>query len=306
MKNILVTGGNGFIGQHIIHSLEGQRLEGQRQHVIPFSLRGMWDRGKFNSVDTVINLVGKAHDHEGQASEAEYVHANVALAKEVFNAFRDSEQAKLLIHVSSLAAVEEFESKTMLTEHAECRPVSIYGRTKRAAEQWLLAQDLPPYKKLIILRPPMIHGPGDKGSLGLLFRIVSKGMPYPLAAFDNTRSFISIDNFSFFIQQIIAKQDRMRSGIYHVAEDEAFPTKELIRLIGEVSGQPARMLSVPKSLVRLGARMGDYLPLPLNTLRLRKLTSTLLVSNVKIKSALGEYHLPENTRNGLIKTLKSF
>src|SRR5690606_16164829 len=111
--------------------------------------------------------------------------------------------ADLLIHISSLAAIEEFESATPLTESDECHPQSWYGQSKHTAEEWLFAQQLPENKKLIIVRPPMVHGPRDKGNLDLLYKLISKGIPYPLASFDNKRSFISIDNFSFFIEQII-------------------------------------------------------------------------------------------------------
>src|SRR5690606_37898463 len=103
-------------------------------------------------------------------------------------------------------------------EDSSCNPISWYGHSKRTAEKWLLEQHLPPGKKLVILRPPMVHGPGDKGNLGLLYKLISKGIPYPLASFDNRRSFISIDNFSFFIEQIITHHEKMDSGIYHIAD----------------------------------------------------------------------------------------
>src|SRR5690606_10609542 len=135
-----------------------------------------------------------------------------------------------------------------------CNPASWYGKSKRAAEEWLLAQDVPEGKKLIILRPPMVHGPGDKGNLGLLYKLISKGIPYPLSSFDNRRSFISIDNFCFFIQQIINKNDIIKSGIYHVADDEPVSTKEIIDIIKEVTDKNTPNLALSKFLVRGIAR----------------------------------------------------
>lgn len=295
--NSSILGSTGFIGQHLLSALHGAEGVSLRQ--------AGWERGLSNA-DVIINLVGKAHDHQGTATEADYHQANVALAKEVFKAFLASPTARLMIHVSSLAALEEFESTEALVESDSCRPVSWYGQSKRKAEEWLLAQKLPPNKKLIIIRPPMVHGPGDKGNLGLLYKIVSKGIPYPLAAFDNRRSFISIDNFSYFIQAIIGGQDRLQSGIYHIADDEFVSTMEIIALIGEATNKTPKSLAIPRPLIKLGAKLGDFLPLPLNTPRLRKLTSDLLMSNTKIKTALGIAALPVTAREGLLKTLRSF
>src|SRR5690606_20047138 len=203
---------------------------------IGVSLRDRAWRGEVAVADVVINLVGKAHDHKGTADEQDYYFANVELAKQVYSAFVAS-TATLLIHVSSLAAVEEFEASAPLDEEDPCNPASWYGKSKRAAEEWLLAQDVPEGKNLIILRPPMVHGPGDKRNLGLLYQLTSKVIPYPLSSLDNTRSFISIGEFCLFIQQIINKNDTIESGIYHVADDEPVSTQEIIDIIKGVTGK---------------------------------------------------------------------
>lgn len=293
---ILVSGASGFIGQNLLTAIP------QTQGV---SLRNDGWRDTFAEASSVINLVGKAHDHKGTATEADYHHANVQLAKDVFAAFAAS-SAHLLIHVSSIAAVEEYESAVPLTEKDHCHPQTCYGQSKRAAEEWLLAQTLPAGKKLIILRPPMVHGPSDKGNLGLLYKFVSKGIPYPLAAFNNQRSFISIDNLIYLLMQLLEKQDTVESGIYHIADDQPVSTNEIITLIGETTGKRPSKLAVPKGLVRMGAKVGDIFPLPLNTKRLRKMTSDFLVSNTKIKAALGVESLPISAREGLLRTLRSF
>lgn len=269
------------------------------------SLRDRAWRSEVAEADVVINLVGKAHDHKGTADEQDYYFANVELAKQVYNAFVES-SARLLIHVSSLAAVEEFESQVPLTEDHVCHPLSWYGQSKRAAEEWLLAQEIPLGKKLIIIRPPMVHGPGDKGNLGLLYNLISKGIPYPLSSFNNQRSFISIDNFCFFVKQMIEKQDQLVSGIYHIADDEPMSTKDIIEIIKKETNTNTINIALPKSLVRMLAKIGDVLPIPLNSKRLKKLTSDLLVSNAKIKSALGITELPLSAKEGLEKTIRSF
>src|SRR5690606_778415 len=170
----IILGCSGFIGQNILQALPDS---------LGISLRDKdWESKLFISKgDNIINLVGKAHDHGVKATEQDYHYANIELVKQIFQAFISS-NAILLIHISSLAALEEFGSNNHLTESEKCNPISWYGKSKREAEEWLLAQRLPENKKLIILRPPMVHGLGDKGNLGLLYKLISKGIPYPLAS----------------------------------------------------------------------------------------------------------------------------
>ncbi len=291
-----ILGASGFIGQHLLKRIT-------QSHAV--SLRDESWRGQLLESKILVNLVGKAHDHRGTATKEDYWNANVKLIQEIYYAFVAS-RAKILIHVSSLAALEEFASDLPLTELDPCRPVSWYGKSKREAEEWLLAQQLPIGKKILIIRAPMVHGEGDKGNLGLLYKLISKGIPYPLSSFDNRRSFISIENFCFFIEKMIDGNEAMDTGIYHVADDEALSTKEIIHIIQLVTGRKTINLALPKALVQFVARLGDSIPIPLNTKRLKKLTANLLLSNAKIKSALSINNLPCSAAEGLEKTIRSF
>lgn len=296
---ITLFGASGFIGKNLMKELQ------QKSAVSQISVRKEdWKQDLFDS-DIYINLVGKAHNHNGEAREEDFYQVNVNLLKDIFESFINS-KAKLFIHISSIAALEEFESSHELTETDECNPDSWYGKSKRLAEEWLVTQNLPADKKLIIIRPPMVHGAGDKGSLGLLYKLISKGIPYPLASFENKRSFISIDNFSFFINEIVNNAEKLPNGIYHIADDESISTSEIIEIIKQVEQKNTPNLSLPKFLVKAIAKVGDVLPIPLNSLRLKKMTSDLTVSNQKIKSALGIDKLPLSAEEGLIKTIKSF
>jgi len=294
----LILGSSGFIGKNLIHSL---------QNSVGISLRNHdWEKNlAVDNVDTIVNLVGKAHDHARESNERDYYHANVELTKHIFTEFTKS-SAKLMIHVSSIASVEEFEAAHPLSEDDECHPVSWYGQSKRQAEEWLLMQEIPLDKKLIILRPPMVHGPGDKGNLGLLYKFISKGIPYPLAAFDNIRSFICIDNFVFFIQKIIENKEKLDTGIYHISDNEPVGTKEIIAIIKDVTGKESPDLTLPKFFVRIIAKLGEFIPIPLNSSRLKKMTSNLLVSNSKIKQLLDIENLPLTASLGIKKTIESF
>ncbi|MGJ1291969.1 NAD-dependent epimerase/dehydratase family protein [Sphingobacterium multivorum] len=292
---IIVIGSSGFIGRNLLKNFNAKGV----------SLRDHDWKENFKDAGVVVNLIGKAHDHKGVLKEEDYQYANVELTKQIFDVFKIS-KAKLLIHISSLAALEEIEYETSLTEINKCNPISFYGKSKRSAEEWLLEQDLPSDKKLIIIRPPMVHGAGDKGNLGLLYKLISKGIPYPLASFNNQRSFISIDNFCFFIEQIIEKQDTIESGLYHISDDEVVSTKEIIAIIKTVTNSNVPNVMVPKLIVNFVAKIGDVLSLPLNTIRLKKMTSNLVVSNQKIKTTLGISKLPYTAKEGLEKTIRSF
>ena len=151
----------------------------------------------------------------------------------------------------------------------------------------------------------MIHGPGNKGNLNLLYSVVSKGIPWPLGAFDNKRSFCSIDNISYVVEQLIVKEN-IASGIYHVGDDEPLSTNELIELISKSVGKKSYIWKLPKGLMDTAARVGSVLHLPLNKDRLQNLTENYVVSNDKIKHALGIDRMPVSTKEGMRKTLESF
>jgi nucleoside-diphosphate-sugar epimerase len=150
----------------------------------------------------------------------------------------------------------------------------------------------------------MIHGPGNKGNLNLLYKLVSKGISWPLGAFDNRRSFCSIDNLMFIIKELIERED-IPSGVYNVADDDALSTNDLISILSESQNKKAKICKFSKSSIQFLAKLGDILRLPLTTERLQKLTESYVVSNQKIKSAIGK-DLPVSAKDGLMKTFKSF
>ena len=198
----------------------------------------------------------------------------------------------------------------VLTEEVVPAPVGPYGESKIRAEEYILnklsaVSDQLLDKRVYILRPCMIHGPGNKGNLNLLYNVVKKGIPWPLGAYENRRSFCSIDNISYVVEQLIVKEN-IESGIYHVGDDEPLSTNELIKLISESVGKSSHIWKVPKGFMNIAASIGGALKLPLNKERLRKLTENYVVSNDKIKQALGIDKMPVSAKEGMRKTLGSF
>ncbi|TAF70539.1 MAG: NAD-dependent epimerase/dehydratase family protein [Flavobacterium sp.] len=187
-------------------------------------------------------------------------------------------------------------------ENAE--PKSHYGIAKQMAEQYILSQELPEGKRVYILRPCMIHGPGNKGNLNLLYQLVAKGLPWPLGAFENQRSFLSVENLCFVVQELLENVS-IPSGIYNIADDIALSTNELMHLLGESLSKPTKIWSLPQYMIRSFAKVGDVIPSPLNTERLQKLTESYVVDNSKIKKAIGK-EFPLDSREGLQITFQSF
>lgn len=151
----------------------------------------------------------------------------------------------------------------------------------------------------------MIHGPGNKGNLNLLYKVVEKGIPWPLATFHNQRSFLSIDNLCYLLEQMI-ENENLVSGIYNFADDEALSTNELVTLISHTLGKSPKLWNISSSLIEIAVKIGDVLPLPLNSERLKKLTESYVVSNTKIKDGLGIDRLPITAQEGIEKTIRSF
>lgn len=159
-------------------------------------------------------------------------------------------------------------------------------------------------KSVYIFRPCMIHGPGNKGNLNLLYKVVKMGIPWPLGAFENRRTFTSVENICFAVNGVLTRD--VPSGIYNMGDDEALSTNELIEEICKSLGKKAHIWKLPKGLMNGVAKVGGWLHLPLNPERLRKLTENYVSSNDKIKKALGVEKMPVDAREGLKVTLESF
>jgi nucleoside-diphosphate-sugar epimerase len=290
--NIFITGDTGFVGQYFINHFA------ENFNFVPFNrLKSI----KINE-DIVIHLAGKSHDIRNASNPLEYYSVNTELTKNLFNAFLIS-NAKIFITLSSVKAAAD-TLETALTEEYTPNPVTHYGKSKLFAEQYILNKTIPEGKRVYILRPCMIHGPGNKGNLNLLYKIVNKGFPWPLGAFENKRSFCSIENLCFIINELINNKV-IPSGVYNVADDDPISTNDLIKLISLSQGKKYHIWNIPRSIIKLLSKIGDFLNLQLNTERLNKLTENYIVSNNKIISAINK-PLPLSSEEGLIKTLNSF
>lgn len=334
--NILISGIHGFVGSNFIRALEDKHTlygldivsPAKEGVVTTFSWQDLEPTSfPFQTLpqfDAIIHLAGKAHDTKKQSVAQSYFDINTGLTQKIFDFFLES-SAEKFIFFSSVKAAADSVVGDVLTEDVIPTPVGPYGESKIKAEEYIknhfmfptasISEDrslrlerdkgrIPKNKQVYILRPCMIHGPGNKGNLNLLYNVVKKGILWPLGDFDNRRSFTSIDNLCYVIEGLL-NQDIL-SGIYHIGDDEAMSTNELIITMCEVMGKKPHIWKMNKRVMEGCARLGTLLHLPLNTERLRKLTENYVVSNEKIKKALGIEKMPVTAKEGLVKTIKSF
>ncbi len=323
--NILITGIHGFVGSNLVialreyHALYGlDIITPEKEGVVKtFSWKDIettsFPMQFLPKFDAIIHLAGKAHDTKNQSASQVYFDINTGLTQKIFDFFLES-SAKRFIFFSSVKAAADSVVGDMLTEDVIPTPVGPYGESKIAAEEYILSKLRSEHgelkvamqrdKRVYILRPCMIHGPGNKGNLNLLYNVVKKGIPWPLGDFENKRSFTSIDNLCYVVEGLLTKD--VANGIYHMGDDEALSTNELIALMCEAMGKEPHIWKMNRKMMEGCAGLGTLLHLPLNTERLRKLTEDYVVSNEKIKSALGIDRMPVRAADGIMKTIRSF
>lgn len=303
--NILITGATGFVGGNLIKSFGGAhqiKTLGLAHEQTDYKWDSL-DAIPLDGIDAYIHLAGKAHDTKNTSDPDSYFQINTGLTEKIFAHFAKSSATKFIAFSSVKAIADTVEG--VLTEDAAPSPQTPYGQSKLKAENFIVGHPIKDSQRYIILRPCMIHGPGNKGNLNLLYGVVSKGIPYPLGAFDNSRSFLSIDNLIFAIGRILDSPN-IASGAYQVADDEPLSTNDVVSIISATIGKPSRIWNFPKAAMQGLASIGDLARLPINSERLKKLTESYIVSNKKIKQALAIEKMPTSAKDGLRQTIKSF
>lgn len=306
---ILITGVHGFVGSNLVEYLKSENeiygldiVSPKREGVVKTFSWDDLDACVVPEMDAIIHLAGKAHDTKNKSAADVYFKVNTGLAQKIFDYFLASGASKFVFFSTAKAAADRVEG--VLTEEVVPTPVGPYGESKIKAEEYMLGKELPAGKQVYIFRPCMIHGPGNKGNLNLLYSVVRKGIPWPLGAFENRRTFTSIENICFAVNGVLTKD--VPSGIYNMGDDEALSTNELIEEICKSLGKKAHIWRLPKGLMTGIAKVGGWLHLPLNPDRLQKLTENYVSSNAKIKAALGVDKMPVDAKEGLQRTLESF
>lgn len=306
---ILITGIHGFVGSNLVKAFNGCHEIYGLDIVAPaadgvahtFSWEDL-ESGTMPEVDAIIHLAGKAHDTKNESEADAYFEINIGLTCRIYDYFLTS-GARKFIFFSSVKAAADTVGEGVLDENIVPAPVGPYGESKIKAENYIRSRWDVRGKKTYIFRPCMIHGPGNKGNLNLLYSVVRRRIPWPLGAFDNRRSFTSIVNLTYIIRRMLELD--AGTAIYNIADDVPLSTNQLVMLISDALGQKPRICNIPCGIIRAAARCGTVLHLPLNSERLRKLTENYIVNNNKIKKAIGVDALPISAESGIIYTIKS-
>lgn len=270
---ILVTGAAGFIGQAVTSALISRHREVYKivRSLSTYKSKSAvstkplvvgdigshtdWSDVLFGS-DCIIHCATRAHTMNKTKTGALVDHraVNVEGTKNL------AEQAavsgvKCFIFLSSIKVNgERTSSGSCFTSEDNAFPEDAYGISKWEAEQALHEVSARTGLEIVIIRPPLVYGPGVKGNFFSLLGWLSRGIPLPLGAIHNQRSLIGIDNL---VDLIITCIDHPAAAnqTFLVSDGEDLSTTELLRNIGKVLGKPARLLPVPSSLLQFGAQM---------------------------------------------------
>jgi len=316
VKNVLVTGGTGFIGRHLIDQLnkadvsiavvsrsqEGyEDINGNTKYyradlTEPESLKGICQ-----GVDTIFHLAGYAHDVKKKKAGDRHLHKRVTVegTQALLNQALTS-GVETIVFVSSVKAMGE-GSASCIDEAVLPEPGTDYGRARLQAEEILLEAGKRKNINVCCLRLPMVYGPGNKGNLPKMIKAINKRLFPPIPEFHNKRSMVHVDDV---VQALLLAATRPEANgkVYIVTDNKEYSTRELYNMILLALGRKAPGWVVPEWLLWAGARAGDLSgkivrkPFPLNTDSLIKLSESAVYSCEKIQRELGykpEYSLSD-------------
>jgi nucleoside-diphosphate-sugar epimerase len=292
---ILLTGATGFIGQRFLKALlasgyqprlavrrplTGDLVAGTEQVVVgDIGPDTDWQKA-LAGVDVVVHLAALAHVVSGKdPSFAGRVRkVNVDAVRSLAQAALAS-KVRRLVYVSSVKVNGE-QTTQSFTEQDAPDPQDIYGTSKRDAEEALRTVASGTSLEIVIVRPPLVYGPGVKANFRGLLRLAASGWPLPLAGLHNKRSFVYVDNLASAMLECM-RHPRAAGEVFLVSDGEDVSTPELIRLMARSLSRPARLFYVPEWV------FGLIFTLMGRAKDVQKLTGSLCVDSGKIRRLLG-------------------
>jgi nucleoside-diphosphate-sugar epimerase len=295
MSHILVSGANGFVGRVLCRRLAqaGHRVTGLVRR------SGLCDDGTDEwvesspdyvaineawpadlQIDCVIHLAARVHVMNESAvdPDAAFRATNVDGTLRLMRAAHER-GVQRFIFVSSIKAVAERDDGVPLNEHRIACPEDAYGRSKRAAEEALVQYGDQTGFDVVIVRPPLVYGPHVRANFLRLMRAVSRGIPLPLGAIDAHRSLLFVENLADALM-LSATDPRARRGCFHVADEDAPSTVELVRELASRFGTSPRLLPVPVAWLRAAGRLTG------RSAEIDRLVSSLRVDTANIREVL--------------------
>ena len=314
MSSYLVTGASGFIGAHLVPALKQRGItvkQAVRRH--PISVDSLSDEifvvgdigpdtnwnAALNQVDVVVHLAARAHVFNDEASDpvCEFKIANV-LGTECLAKRAAADGVRRLIYLSSIGVNGNQSGLKAFTEQDKPSPHDAYTASKLEAEETLRSIEAETGLEIVILRPPLVYGPGNPGNFLRLLRLVSSGWPLPFGALDSRRSILFVGNL---VDAIIhcSIHPAAAGQTYLVKDGEDISTSELIRRLAALMNRSPRLVSVPPSLLYWAAKMTG------KSAEIDRLMSSLIVNDSKIRATLG-WQPQYSLAYGLQKTVAWF
>lgn len=269
MTKIVLTGANGFVGSRLFSALKGCarvqvaglcRLlplgeEGLALHAVG-DLQQADLSTLLTGVDVLIHAAARAHIMKDEVADplAEYRRVNV---EGTLNLARQAVAAgvKRFVFISSIKVNGEATvNGRAFDADDEPAPEDAYGLSKLEAEQALLDIAAETGVEVVIIRPPLVYGPGVKGNFASMIKLVEKGLPLPLGAVHNKRSLVGIDNLVDLIIRCI-DHPAAANQVFLAGDGEDISTTELLRGVGKAMGKPARLIPVPAGMLQFGATL---------------------------------------------------
>lgn len=247
---VAVTGASGFVGQALVAGLRAAAHDAvpvtgaQTAH---YSDAGAL-AGAFEGADSVMHLAARAHR---RGSDADF-ESSVQVARTVAQAARDAGVERLVL-VSSIGVNGNVTQGRPFTERDEPAPVEPYARSKWQAEQGVRSVLAGGPTDFVIVRPPLVYGPGAPGNFGALVQAVARGWPLPLASIRNARSLVGLGNLVDFLVRCAA-HPAAANELFLIADGEDLSTPDIIRCIARGLGREPRLLPFPPVLLRAAAR----------------------------------------------------
>ncbi|MGH8616132.1 MAG: NAD-dependent epimerase/dehydratase family protein [Burkholderiales bacterium] len=290
MNIVAVTGATGFVGSALCSALAGahrvRRLlrapasprDGCEDIVVGDLADAALDAA-CQGAEAVIHLAARTHVMREHAADAEaaYRRINVEGTRRLAEAAVRA-GVRRCVFLSSIKVNGEATHGAPYTEASIPAPEDAYGRSKLEAEQTLAAV-ANTAMDTVVLRPPLLYGPGVKGNLLTLLRALARGLPLPLAAIDNRRSMLGLDNLVCAL--MLAMTHPAAAGrTFLVADGEDLSSPQLARLIAAGLGTPARLLPVPAPLLMLAGTLTG------KRAAVARLTGSLQIDAGAIRSAL--------------------
>lgn len=313
---VLVTGANGFVGTHLsrmllehgcsvrgaVRSLKGlERLDSSVEGHVVGAIDAKTNWGKvLEGVDVVVHLAARVHVLHDMASDPleAYREVNVCGTQRLLEASVEAGVRRFVFMSSVKAVGESTPNGHVYTESDACNPEDDYGRSKAEAEQIVLEFATNGEIEGVILRPPMVYGPGVKANFLRLMQVVKAGVPLPLKNVNNKRSMVYVNNLADAVRVCIEHPDA--SGqVFFVADDESLATSELVRELAQAMNKPARLIPFPVPIMRGMARLIG------KTGEIDRLTSSLVVGTKKIRTQLG-WSPPWSVSEGIRDTVTWF